>query len=176
MCSGHVQGRLLSMLSHMIRPKRILELGAFTGYSAICLSEGMASGGRLYSVEIDDEAADGIRAEFDASPRGADMELLIGPALDIVPSLGISDWDLVLIDANKREYPEYLDMLAPLIAPGGYLLADNTLWDGKPWLQPESADKQTQGIIRFNNLLAADSRFETVIIPVRDGLTVARRI
>lgn len=175
MCTDHVQGRLLSMLSGMIRPHKVLEIGAFTGYSALCLAEGMHPDGELHSIEIDDEAADRIRAEFDASPYGQAMHLHIGDALQIVPQLGISDWDLVLIDANKRQYPEYLEMIAPLMASGGYLLADNTLWDGKPALPEPPKDAQTQGVMRFNDMLSTDSRFTTAIIPVRDGLTIARR-
>lgn len=176
MCTDHTQGRILAMLSRLIRPRRVLEIGAFRGYSALCLAEGLHPLGELHSIEIDDEAAPGIQAAFDASPHASQMHLHTGDALDLIPRLSHQPWDLVLIDANKRQYPEYLNLLRPLIAPGGYLLADNTLWDGKPYAEPIPSDPQTQGVARFNDLLAADNTFDTVILPIRDGLTVARKL
>lgn len=175
MCSGHLQGRTLAMLTRMISPRRILELGTFTGYSALCMAEGMPDGAELHTVEIDDELEEELLARFMQSPRGADIHLHIGDALDWIDRLG-GMWDMVFVDANKRYYPEYLEALAPRIRPGGYLLADNTLWDRKVAADPAPSDPQSRGIMRFNDLAAADTRFETVILPLRDGLTIMRKL
>ncbi|MDE6491269.1 MAG: O-methyltransferase [Muribaculaceae bacterium] len=175
MCSGHIQGRVLAMLVHMIRPGRILELGAFTGYSTLSMAEAMPEGSQLHTVEVNDESADELRATFDASPRGADIHLHIGDAMEIVPRLGAT-WDMAFIDANKRCYTDYYEMLLPMITSGGYLIADNTLWDDKV-LDPETnRDAQTRGIIEFNDLVAGDQRVERVILPLRDGLTIIRKL
>ena len=172
MCCGHVQGRILKMLTAMIRPQRILELGTFSGYSALCLAEGMPQGAVLHTIAIDDEAEDSIRQALDASPRAADITLHIGDALDIVPRLP-HQWDMALIDANKRYYVDYYRMLRPLMAPGGFIIADNTLWDGKV-TDPDATDAQTRGIRAFNDLIAADTSVEKVMLPLRDGLTIIR--
>lgn len=176
MCSGHLQGRVLKMLTSMIAPRRILELGTFTGYSALCMAEGMPADAELWTVEIDDEMEDAIRGQFDQSPYGSRMHLLIGDALEQVPRIGITDWDMVLIDANKRLYSSYYEMILPLVRPGGCILADNTLWDGKVIRPEECHDPQTRGITEFNDLVAADPRVEKVILPMRDGLTIIRKI
>ncbi len=176
MCSGHLQGRVLKMLTRMIAPRRILEMGTFTGYSALCMAEGMPDGAELWTVEIDDEIEDAILAQFEASPRASDMHLVIGDALQVVPDLGISDWDMVLIDANKRIYSDYYRMVFPLVRKGGYIIADNTLWDGKVLNPEECRDAQTRGILEFNDLVASDMRVEKVILPMRDGLTVIRKL
>ena len=173
MCSGHVQGRILSMISHMVKPQRVLALGTFSGYSAICLAEGLPEGGELHTVEIDDEAEPFIRRWLDRSPAGRHIHLHIGDAMDIVPSISSEPWDLVYIDANKRTYTDYLAMLLPLIRPGGYIIADNTLWDGKV-TDCGANDPQTEGIRRFNDMVAGDPRLECVILPLRDGLTLIR--
>lgn len=175
MCSGHVQGRILRMLTAMIQPRRILELGTFTGYSALCFAEGMPADGELHTVEIDDENADELTQLFSSHPRGADIHLHIGDAREIVPTLpGL--WDLVFIDANKRHYTDYYKMILPRVRPGGYIIADNTLWDGKV-LDPQAhADAQTAGILTFNDLVAADPRVEKVMLPVRDGMTIIRKL
>lgn len=173
MCSGHVQGRILAMIAGMIRPARVLELGTFSGYSALCLAEGLAEGGELHTVEIDDEAEPFIRRWFDRSPLGERITLHIGDALEVVPRISVGKWDLVYIDANKRLYTEYLDMLLPLVRDGGYIIADNTLWDGKV-TDPEACDAQTEGIRRFNDVVARHQSLETVILPLRDGLTLMR--
>lgn len=175
MCSGHIQGRLLSMISHMVSPSSILELGAFTGYSTLCLAEGLRPGGRLVTVEIDDELEDDLRREFDASPYGDAIEIAVGDALEVVPRLE-GMWDLVFIDANKRFYPEYFEMVVDRVPSGGYILADNTLWDGKIAREPKPTDPQSVGIMRFNDLVARDPRVVTVMLPVRDGLTIMRRL
>lgn len=172
MCAGHVQGRLLKMLTAMIAPTRVLELGTFSGYSAMCIAEGMDQSGEVHTVEIDDEQADSLRELFATAP-GARITLHIGDALAVVPSLP-SGWDMVYIDANKRQYTEYFEMVLPLVRQGGFILADNTLWDGK--VATGSHDPQTLGIERFNDAVARDPRVETAIIPIRDGLTLLRKL
>lgn len=172
MCAGHVQGRLLKMLTAMIAPRRVLELGTFSGYSALCIAEGMQPDGEVHTVEIDDEAADSLLNLFDGAP-GARINLHIGDALQVVPTLP-AGWDMVYIDANKRQYTEYYEMVLPLVRPGGFILADNTLWDGK--VATGSHDPQTLGIERFNDAVARDPRVETAIIPLRDGLTLLRKL
>lgn len=173
MCSGHTQGRLLSMLSKMISPRRVLELGTFTGYSALCLAEGIPAGGELHTVEIDDEAEDELLELFETAPGGEKIELHIGDALQLIPEIG-GEWDLVFIDANKRHYCQYFDAVFPMVRKGGYIIADNTLWDGKV-VDPSAHDAQTEGILAFNDMIAADDRVEKVILPIRDGMTIIRK-
>ncbi len=173
MCSGHLQGRLLKMLTQMIGPRRILELGAFTGYSALCFAEGMPPGAVLHTVEIDAEAEDWLRQTFAASERGADIVLHIGDAMEVVPAID-EEWDLVFIDANKRNYCEYYEMVLPRVRPGGYVFADNTLWSDKV-TDPANHDAQTSGIEAFNDMVATDPRVEVVILPLRDGMTLIRK-
>lgn len=174
MCTDHVQGRLLVMLTRMISPQRILELGTFTGYSTLCFAEGMPEGAHIDTVEVDGEYSDDLRELFAAS--GRDIRLHIGDAEEVVPQLlAEGTYDLVFIDANKRRYPQYWEILADALPSGAYILADNTLWTDKV-LDPAARDPQTEGIRRFNDLVAADSRFEKAIIPVRDGLTVIRKM
>ena len=177
MLSGHVQGRVLSMISHMIRPKRILELGTFTGYSALCLAEGLAEGGKLVTIEHNDELEETIRRNFARSPLGEKIELLVGDAKEILnrPCM-VDTYDLVFIDADKREYCAYLDLVYPLVPVGGFILADNTLWDGHIIDPAYDKDKQTLGLRAFNDKLKEDNRFEQVILPLRDGLTLIRKI
>ena len=173
MCSGHLQGRLLKMLVRMIRPKRVLELGTYSGYSAQCLAEGLLDNeAHIHTIEIEDELEDFLRAHFDQSPVGHRITLHIGDCNDIVPTLG-GDFDLVFIDANKRQYVDYFNLVIDHVKSGGFIIADNTLWDGKVAdLHGKKLDPQTQGILDFNNLVAADPRVETVILPLRDGLTI----
>lgn len=171
MCSGHVQGRMLKMLTRMIAPQRILELGTFTGYSALCMAEGMPDTARLHTVEIEDEWEDEIRSLFLSSPWGDRMYLHIGDALDILPQID-EKWDLVFIDANKRHYLRYYEMVLPLLNPSGYIIADNTLWDGKVVQDPIPSDAQTRGILEFNDFVASDPRVEVSILPIRDGMTI----
>ena len=174
MCSGHLQGRLLKMFVRMIAPKAILELGTFTGYSALCLAEGIAPDGVVHTIEIDDELEDFIRAHFDASEYGSRIVLHIGDAEQIIPTLD-TRFDLVFIDANKRDYVAYYEMAMQVLNPGGFIIADNTLWDGKVVTCTEKIDAQTAGILAFNNHVAADDRVEVVIIPLRDGLTIIHK-
>lgn len=168
-CSGHLQGRVLSMLSKMIRPRRILELGTYTGYSALCLAEGLYTGGELHTVDRRDEDADELRELFEANdPR---ITFHVGDAADIIAELP-APWDLVFIDADKRQYCRYLDLVIPRMAKGGFILVDNTLWGGKITDEDER-DAQTEGVRKFNDLVASRAAELTpVILPLRDGLTI----
>ena len=177
MLSGHVQGRVLSMLSHMIRPQRILELGTFTAYSALCLAEGLDENGRLITIEHNDELEDTIRRHLSLSPLGDKIDLLIGDAKEILQSpVSNLPFDLVFIDADKREYCTYFDLVYTLVRPGGFILADNTLWDGHIVDPAYDRDAQTLGLRAFNDKIAADERVEQVILPLRDGLTLIRKM
>lgn len=180
MLSGHVQGRVLSMLSHMIKPKRILELGTFTGYSALCLAEGLAEGGRLITIEHNDELEETIQRNIAKSPLSNRIELIIGDAVEVISNqfsvFSNQPFDLVFIDADKREYCTYLEAIYPLVPVGGFILADNTLWDGHIIDPAYDKDKQTLGLRAFNDKLKEDDRFEQVILPLRDGLTLIRKI
>ncbi|HRF69478.1 MAG TPA: O-methyltransferase [Muribaculum sp.] len=169
MCSGHLQGRLLKMLTRMIKPKRVLELGTFTGYSALCLAEGMEEGTEIHTIEINDELEEFILSHIDESPCGGRIHLHIGDASEILPAIG-GEWDLVFIDANKRRYTEYYEAVMPHVRQGGFIIADNTLWYGK--VTDGSHDAQTAGILEFNDHVASDPRVEKVMIPLRDGLTI----
>lgn len=173
MASGHLQGRLLSMFAHMIRPKRILEIGTYSGYSALCLAEGLTADGELHTFEINDEQEDFTRPWFEGSSFAHQIHFHIGDALQLVPTLGLT-FDLAFVDGDKRHYIDYYEMVLQHLAPGGFLLADNTLWDGHV-LEARSTDAQTVGIQRFNTHVAADTRVEKVILPLRDGLTVIRK-
>lgn len=169
MCSGHLQGRLLKMLTRMIKPKRVLELGTFTGYSALCLAEGMEEGTEIHTIEINDELEEFILSHIDESPCGGRIHLHIGDTSEILPAIG-GEWDLVFIDANKRRYTEYYEAVMPHVRQGGFIIADNTLWYGK--VTDGSHDAQTAGILEFNDHVASDPRVEKVMIPLRDGLTI----
>lgn len=175
MCCDPLQGRLLDMLTRMIQPRRILELGTFSGYSALCFAEAMPAGAELHTVEIDDEAEDDLLATFSRSERAADIHLHIGDALDIVPQISREPWDLVYIDANKRAYPDYLALVKPLVRPGGFILADNTMWSDFVLDPARHHDPQSQGIQQFNDLVAADSELRCVMLPLYDGLTIIQK-
>lgn len=175
MASGHLQGRLLKMLVTMIRPKRILEIGTYSGYSALCLAEGLTEDGVLHTVEVNDEQEDFTRPWFEKSDYADRIRFHIGDAMEVVPALN-EQFDLVFIDADKRKYPDYYEMVMRYLKPGGYIIADNTLWDGHVVEEQHFRDPQTRGIMAFNDLVAADQRVEKVIIPLRDGLTVIRKI
>lgn len=174
MLSGPEVGSLLSLLSELIHPRCILELGVFTGYSTICLAKGLAAGGTIHAVEINDELEDLIREGYDRAGITGQVQLHFGDAKQIIPQLDCR-FDMVYIDANKREYTEYYKLVFDKVAPGGLILADNVLWDGKVLLEPMPADSQTQGIAAFNDLVAADDRVENFILPVRDGLSIIRK-
>ena len=171
MASGHLQGRLLKMLVRMIRPKNILEVGTFSGYSAICLAEGLERGGMVYTYEINDELEDFTRPWIEGSPVADRIRFIIGDALTEAPKLGV-EFDMAFIDGDKRTYIDTYEMALNLLRPGGFILADNTLWDGHVLEKPRPSDRQTAGIEAFNDYVAADSRVEKVILPLRDGLTL----
>lgn len=173
MCSGHVQGRILAMLSRMAAPRRIIELGTFTGYSALCLAEGLSPDGELHTIEIDDEFEDRLSEQFDSSPFAGRIHLHIGDALSLIPTLE-GPWDMAFIDANKRHYTDYYHLLLPSMRQGGIILADNTLWSGKVATSSPATDPQTRGILEFNEMVARDPRVTVAMLPLRDGLTVIR--
>lgn len=175
MLSGHLQGQILSMISCMIRPKCILEIGTFTGYSALCLAKGLAEGGQLHTIEIDDELESIARKYFRKSGMDDRIFQHIGDAQNIIPTIEKS-FDLVFIDADKREYCDYYQLVFDRVPVGGFILADNILWDGKV-VDPEAAsEEQTRGILDFNDLVQADSRVRNVILPVRDGIMMVQKV
>ena len=174
MASGHLQGRLLKMLVQMIRPQRVLEVGTFSGYSAISMAEGLPEGGRIYTFEINDEMEDFTRPWIEGSEVADRIEFIIGDALTEAPKLGI-EFDMAFIDGDKRTYRETYEMVMSILRPGGFILADNTLWDGHVVDEAYNKDHQTQGILAFNDYIAQDSRVEQVILPLRDGLTLIRK-
>ena len=174
MASGHVQGRLLKMLVEMVRPRNILEVGTFSGYSAICLAEGLGDGGRLYTFEINDEMEDFTRPWIEGSPVAGKIDFRIGDAITEAPKLGVT-FDMVFIDGDKRTYVETYEMALSVLRPGGFILADNTLWDGHVVDANYDHDGQTLGIRKFNDYVAEDPRVEVVMLPLRDGLTVMRK-
>jgi predicted O-methyltransferase YrrM len=175
MASGHLQGRLLKMLVKMIRPKNILEIGTFSGYSAISMAEGLDDDGRLYTYEINDEMEDFTRPWIEGSEVADKIEFIIGDALTEAPKLGIA-FDMVFMDGDKRTYRDCYEMVMTILKPGGFILADNTLWDGHVVDPAYDKDHQTQGIETFNDYIAQDSRVEQVILPLRDGLTLIRKM
>lgn len=174
MASGHVQGRLLKMLVEMVRPRNILEVGTFSGYSAICMAEGLGDGGRLYTFEINDEMEDFTRPWIEGSPVAGKIDFRIGDAIIEAPKLGVT-FDMVFIDGDKRTYVETYEMALSVLRPGGFILADNTLWDGHVVDADYDHDGQTLGIRKFNDYVAEDPRVEIVMLPLRDGLTVMRK-
>jgi len=175
MLSGHLQGRILKMLARMIQARQILEIGTYTGYATLCFAEALSKNGEIHTIEKDDEMEDFMRSQFDQSPYKEQIKVHIGDALEIIPSLE-NEFDLVFIDADKRSYCEYYDLIFDKVREGGIILADNTLWDGKVVEQLQTNDLQTQGILRFNDKIKHDSRVEKVILPLRDGLTVLYKI
>ena len=175
MASGHLQGRLLKMLVQMTQAKRVLEVGTFSGYSAICLAEGLPEDGLLYTFEINDEQEDFTRPWIAGSTVANKIHFIIGDAITEAPRLGIT-FDLVFIDGDKRTYVETYKMALSVLRQGGFIVADNTLWDGHVCDSAYDKDQQTLGIRRFNDLVAADTRVEKVILPLRDGLTLIRKV
>lgn len=175
MISGHIQGKFMEMLVRMLRPRRILEIGTFTGYSALCMAAGLDDGGIIDTCEIDDELEEMIRSFFDRSQHGGKIRLHIGSALEIAPTLG-ERYDLVFMDGDKREYTAYYNMLMDngLVGSGSFILADNILWYGKVVEPVAKGDKQTQAIVDFNRMIREDERVENVIVPIRDGINLIR--
>lgn len=174
MASGHIQGRLLRMLVKMARPKNVLEVGTFSGYSAICLAQGLPEDGKLYTFEINDEMEDFTRPWIEGSDVADKIDFRIGDAIKEAPKLGVI-FDMAFIDGDKRHYVETYEMALGVLRQGGFILADNTLWDGHVIDPAYDHDQQTQGIRAFNDLVAKDVRVETVILPIRDGLTLLRK-
>lgn len=174
MCSGHLQGRVLAMFCHMIQPKRVLELGTFTGYSALCMAEALPDDGIIHTIECDDELEDFILENISGTHYAHKIKLHIGDALTEIEKIDEA-FDLVFIDADKREYLAYYEAVLPKLRPGGFILADNTLWAGKVLESVVPNDKQTIEIMRFNDFVAVDPRVEKVMLPLRDGLTVIRK-
>lgn len=175
MASGHLQGRLLKMLVQMVRPQYILEVGTFSGYSAICLAEGLErEGAKVYTYEINDEQEDFTRPWIEGSPVADKIEFIIGDAIAEAPKLGIT-FDMAFIDGDKRTYIETYEMVLSILRPGGFILADNTLWDGHVVDAAYAKDQQTRGINSFNDYIMNDARVERVILPLRDGLTLIRK-
>lgn len=174
MASGHLQGRLLKMLVQMVQPKNVLEVGTFSGYSALCLAEGLPDDGHLYTFEINDEMEDFTRPWIEGSPYADKISFIIGDANEKAPELGVT-FDMAFVDGDKRTYVETYEMVLSLLRPGGYILADNTLWDGHVTDHAYDHDQQTVGIRHFNDYVAADERVEQLILPMRDGLTLIRK-
>lgn len=173
MLSGHLQGRLLAFISQMIKPERILEIGTYTGYSALCLAEGLTKTGKLLTVDINEELETRVRQYFAQSPYQDQIDFRVGNALDIIPTLDDS-FDLVFIDADKVNYGRYYDLVIDKVKLGGFILADNVLWSGK--ILAPNPDKDTRAILEFNKKVAEDSRVENVLLPVRDGIMVVRKV
>ena len=174
MLSGHLQGRVLSMLSHMIKPKRILEIGTYTGYSAICLAEGLAEGGKLHTIDINEELQSMIVDYMSKSGISDQIVLHIGNAMNIIPKLN-EDWDLVFIDADKENYANYYDLVIDDLKPGAYIIADNVLWSGKVIEDYDQLDEETKALVDYSNKIMNDDRVENVLFPIRDGLMIARK-
>lgn len=173
MLSGHFQGRVLSMLAKLIRPVNILEIGTYTGYSALCLCEGMQENGQLHTIDIKEELIDFQRKHFDKSPWGNQIVQHLGEAIDIIPDLNLK-FDLVFIDADKENYINYFEIIVPKMNKGGIILSDNVLWSGKVLEPLQKNDLSTKILLEYNQLLNNDPRVETVLLPIRDGLTVSR--
>lgn len=173
MASGHLQGQLLRMLCQMIRPQRVLEIGTYSGYSALSMASGMGEGTELVTFEINDEQEDFTRPWLEGSPFPPKIKMIVGDIFSILPQME-GKFDLVFIDANKRQYCEYLDLVLPHLNSGAYIIADNTLWDGHVVDSAYDNDPQTQGVRAFNDRIATDPQFENIILPLRDGLTIVR--
>jgi predicted O-methyltransferase YrrM len=174
MLSGHYQGRVLSMISKLVNPKTILEIGTYTGYSALCLAEGLQQDGELHTIDINEELFDFQRAYFDKSPYGKQIYQHLGNALEIIPTLN-KTFDIVFIDADKENYSKYFNGIIDNLNSGGIILSDNVLWSGKVIEPLKTDDISTKAILEYNALLKSDSRVETVMLPIRDGLTVSRK-
>ena len=175
MASGHLQGCLLTMLTRLIAPRCVLEIGTFSGYSALCMAKAMAPGGVVHTFEVNDEQEEFTRPWLEGSPYPARVEMHIGDVLELLPAMDLT-FDMAFIDGNKRQYCNYYELVMSRLRPGGYILADNTLWDGHVADAAYDHDAQTLGIRRFNDRVARDARVEKVILPLRDGLTLIRRI
>lgn len=175
MLSGHLQGRILSMFSHMIRPSRVLEIGTYTGYSALCIAEGISENGKIITIDSNKELEPFTRTYFSKSKFNNQIEFIVGNALNVIPQLE-ETWDLVFIDADKENYLNYYELVLKNVRNGGFIIADNVLWSGKVTQEISSNDNETYGIVEFNKKVNEDSRVENVLVPVRDGLMVLRKV
>lgn len=175
MLSGHLQGRVLSMLSCMVKPENVLEIGTYTGYSALCLAEGIKDGGKLYTIDVNEELESMVRDYFDKSGFSNKIEYFLGNAMDIIPKLSVK-FDLVFIDADKINYSNYFDLVIDNLTTGGFIIADNVLWSGKVTEKIKQGDKDTQALVDFNDKIQKDHRVENVLFPVRDGLMIMRKV
>lgn len=173
MLSGHYQGRILSMISKLVQPKNILEIGTYTGYSALCLAEGMKPGGALHTIDVNEELFDFQKKYFEASSWKGSIIQHLGNAIDIIPTLK-GHFDLIFIDADKPNYPTYFQQIMEKLAPGGIIVSDNVLWSGKVLEPVKKDDESTKALLEYNRLLAEDERLETIMLPIRDGLTISR--
>lgn len=174
MLSGHYQGRVLSLLSKLKSPRSILEIGTYTGYSALCLAEGLSKEGVLHTIDVNEELFDFQKKYFEMSDYSAQIKQYLGDAIEIIPGIP-SNFDLVFIDADKPNYPRYFELIIDKLNSGGIILSDNVLWSGKILEKPKDDDESTQALLKYNKLLAEDERVETVILPIRDGLTLSRK-
>ncbi|GAA3624057.1 O-methyltransferase [Flavivirga jejuensis] len=175
MLSGHYQGRVLSMISKLVNPKNVLEIGTYTGYSALCLAEGMQTSGELHTIDVNEELVDFQSKYFNKSDYGNQISQHVGDALEIIPNLDIT-FDLVFIDADKENYPNYFNIVIDKLNTGGIILSDNVLWSGKVLEDLKPDDTSTKALLEYNTLLKNDNRVETVVLPIRDGLTISRKI
>ena len=175
MLSGHFQGRVLSMLSHMIKPMRVLEIGTYTGYSALCFAEGLQTDGKVITIDVNEELEDLVREYIDKAGMNDSVEYIIGDATEIIPSLN-ELFDIVFIDADKKNYCNYYDLVFDKVRSGGYIFADNVLWSGKVLEDYEALDKETKVIMDYNDKVHNDARVQEVLLPIRDGLMIARKL
>lgn len=175
MLSGHFQGRWLSMLSNMIRPRRILEIGTYTGYAALCLAEGLTEDGLLITIDVNEELEEFTTSFFERSDYKDKIQFILGNATEIIPDLE-EEFDMVFIDADKRNYPAYYEMVFPKVRKGGFILSDNVLWSGKVVGESDKFDKDTKIIDDFNRMIQEDHRVENILMPVRDGIMIARKL
>ena len=175
MLSGHFQGRVLSMLSHMIKPRRVLEIGTYTGYSALCFAEGLSDDGKVFTIDVNEELEDLVKEFVAKSGMEDKIECLIGDAANFIPAMN-EEWDIVFIDADKKSYCKYYELVFNKVKKGGYIIADNVLWSGKVLEDYESLDRETKIIMDYNNMIHNDPRVEHVLLPIRDGLMIARKL
>jgi predicted O-methyltransferase YrrM len=176
MLSGHLQGSFLKMLSHMVKPKQILEIGTFTGYSSICLAEGLEKNGMLHTIDINEELSDMVHRYIKTSGKEKNIKTYIGNALDIIPTIN-ETFDMVFIDADKKNYKNYYKLVFDKVRKGGFIMADNVLWSGKVVTEKkETTDEETCGIMEYNDMVVKDDRVENVMVPIRDGLLITRKI
>jgi len=175
MLSGHFQGRVLSMLSHMIKPENVLEIGTYTGYSALCFAEGIREGGKVITIDVNEELEDLVREYIDKAGMNDKIDYRIGDAMEIIPTLS-EQFDVIFIDADKKNYCNYYDLVFDKVKTGGYIIADNVLWSGKVLENYETLDRETKVIMDYNNKVHNDDRVQEVLLPIRDGLMIARKL